>query len=458
MTCCRNDRMENDFLKKISEDISRHDLLRRDGFYIVALSGGADSVALLRSLAALGYRVHAAHCNFHLRGEESNRDEQFCVRLCETLGVELHRIHFDTTDYARLHKVSIEMAARTLRYRYFGQLCHDIQADGICVAHHSDDQAETILLNIVRGTGLRGLQGMRWRNGNILRPMLGVSRCDVVCFLEGIGQDFVTDRTNLEDDVQRNKIRLNVMPVLESINPAVRDNILRMAGHLGEAETIVRQSLDEQARRVCAEPASPVLLDIDLPALMRQPAPESLLWHLLGTYGFSRTQVEEMTVNQSNGNVWTNGERVAVIDRSHLCVIDKAEWESCTVSMRIPECGNYVLRQGSHEMRFTFSEETGCPDPSRQAATATVDADKVAFPLTLRTTQPGDRFVPFGMKGSKLVSDFLTDAKATALEKRRQLVLADRTGTVVWLVGRRVDGRAAIDRNTTKRVLTVKMA
>ncbi len=449
--------MENDFLKKISDDISRHDLLCRDGFYIVALSGGPDSVALLRALIALGYHVHAAHCNFHLRGEESNRDEQFCVQLCESYGIELHKIHFDTADYAHLHKVSIEMAARTLRYHYFDQLCHDIQADGICVAHHCDDQVETILLNMVRGTGLRGLQGMRWKNNNIFRPMLGVSRQDVIQFLTDLNQDFVVDRTNLEDDVQRNKIRLNVMPVLENINPAVRDNILRMADHLGEVETIVYHSLNEQARNVCVKPQQYVLLDIDLSALMRLPTPKSLLWHLLKTYGFGRTQVEEITVNQKNGNLWSTHDTIGTIDRGHLCVIDKKEWESDGVNLCVPECGTYIIRQGTHEMRITFSEEINYLTPSRQAHMATIDADKLLFPLVIRNVQLGDRFVPYGMKGSKLVSDFLTDQKVTALERRHQLVLTDRTG-IVWLLGRRVDGRVAISPETTKKVLIVKLA
>jgi tRNA(Ile)-lysidine synthase len=159
---------------KVCEYIKKHKLLEANELYLVALSGGADSVALLLLLKEGGFNVHAAHCNFHLRGAESDRDEAFCVELCQQLGVELHRAHFDTREYAELHKVSIEMAARELRYKWFDQLRQDMGAAGICVAHHRDDSVETVLLNLVRGTGLRGLTGIQPRNGFILRPFLCV--------------------------------------------------------------------------------------------------------------------------------------------------------------------------------------------------------------------------------------------------------------------------------------------
>lgn len=453
-----NHNMVHTFERNIEDAISRRDLLCRDGFYIVALSGGPDSVALLRALVALGYAVHAAHCNFHLRGEESNRDEKFCETLCQKIGVELHRIHFDTESYARLHQVSIEMAARTLRYSYFNQLCKDIGAHGICVAHHSDDQVETILLNLVRGTGLRGLQGMRWRNGNILRPMLGVTRNEVLHYLEAIAQDYVIDHTNLEDDAQRNKLRLNIIPQLEELNPAVKENVLRMAEHLGEADTMIQQALHDQTEKVCNPTTDKgISLNVDLRILHQQPSPEHLLWHILNPYGFRRTQIEEILDSQANGSTWLANKWVAIIDREHLLVVDKAEWEIATPPLRIPECGTYVLRQGNHECRLAFQQSEGPMEPSRQPHTATLDADNVVFPLTLRLVAAGDRFVPFGMTHSKLVSDYLTGQKVSVIERRRQLVLVDHTGAIVWVVGRRVDNRAALNKDTTQRVLTVKM-
>lgn len=452
-----NETMSKGFEQKIENAISRHDLLCRDGFYIVALSGGPDSVALLRVLVALGYHVHAAHCNFHLRGEESDRDEKFCESLCEKQGVQLHKIHFDTKTYATLHQVSVEMAARDLRYHYFASLCLDIHADGICVAHHSDDQVETILLNIIRGTGMSGLQGMKWRNGNILRPMLGVTRQEVLDYLDSLRQEFVVDHTNLEDEVQRNKVRLNIMPLLEDINPAVKDNILRMAGHVAEADMIIAHALDEQTKQVCvSELQHGLTLDIDLSQLSRQPSPEYLLWHLLNGYSFRRTQISEMLAAQTGGNKWFNNRWVAFIDRGHLCVTSREEWGRGLVEMRIPERGTYVARMGDEEKRLTLQLHEGWREPSRAAFVATLDADRVVFPLMLRQVQAGDRFMPFGLKGSKLVSDYLKDRKVPLLERRLQLVLADATGAIVWLVGRSIDNRASIRKETTCRVLTVK--
>lgn len=203
--------------KRVAAYIQKEGLLSRDGLHIVALSGGADSVALLLILHRLGYRIEAAHCNFHLRGEESNRDEAFVKSLCHEYRIPLHLIHFDTDIYASLHQVSIEMAARELRYRYFEQLCQDIGAETVCVAHHRDDAVETLLMNLLRGSGIHGLTGIRPKNGHIVRPLLCLSRHEVETFLQKTGQQYVNDSTNFVDDVVRNKVRLNVLPDRKSV-------------------------------------------------------------------------------------------------------------------------------------------------------------------------------------------------------------------------------------------------
>ena len=220
-------------------------MLKSDGLYLVALSGGADSVALLRVLVDLGYKVEACHCNFHFRDEETNRDEEFCVRLCNHLQVPIHRAHFDTRTYAELHKISIEMAARELRYGYFENLRKDLDAQGICVAHHRDDQVETVLINLIRGTGIHGLTGMAPRNGYVLRPLLAVSREEIVKYLDFIGQDYVTDSTNMVADIARNKLRLNIIPLLHDINPSASENIAITASRLSSAEDLLNHSLQE---------------------------------------------------------------------------------------------------------------------------------------------------------------------------------------------------------------------
>ena len=177
-------------LNKVKDFIAQHQLMSRDRLQIVALSGGADSVALLLILRQLGYRIEAAHCNFHLRGEESNRDENFVKSLCKKLDIPLHLIHFESVEYAHLHQVSLEMACRDLRYGYFRQLRQDLEAETVCVAHHRDDAVETLLMNLLRGSGIHGLTGIRAKNDYIVRPLLGLSRQEIEEYLHSIGQDY----------------------------------------------------------------------------------------------------------------------------------------------------------------------------------------------------------------------------------------------------------------------------
>lgn len=239
--------------KKVAQYIAQERLLEAGGKAIVALSGGADSVALLLLLTELGYACEAAHCNFHLRGEESDRDEQFVRHLCEKRNIALHVVHFDTTQHAANRHISIEMAARELRYQWFETLRQELGADAVAVAHHADDSVETFLLNLMRGTGINGLRGIRPRNGRIVRPLLCLTRDDLLHYLDRQGQSYVTDSTNLQDEYTRNKIRLNLLPLMQEINPSVRRSILRTAAHLDEAATLYNIGIAE-AREGCSAP------------------------------------------------------------------------------------------------------------------------------------------------------------------------------------------------------------
>lgn len=430
-------------LQQVAGFVARNQLLAADNKYIVALSGGADSVALLLIMKALGYDVEAAHCNFHLRGKESERDENFCVSLCESLGVILHRIHFDTLTYAQLHKVSIEMAARDLRYSYFEQLRRDINADAICVAHHKDDNVETILLNLVRGTGMNGLTGISPRNGFILRPLLCIGREDILEYLEAENQDYVTDSSNLVDDVQRNKIRLNVLPLLENVNPAVKDNILTMARWIAEASTIVEASLSEAKAKAVSSATLNDLFSVDISKVEEYPSAEYLLWDILSDYGFNSSQVALVAENlhATTGTSWLSSSHELTLDRGRLILtpLDKEEGRQ----MRIPEAGTYVYTELC-KLKIEQKEINENYTISRSSDKVCLDAQKVKFPLMIRRVARGDRFVPFGMKGSKLVSDFLTDQKVALPLKRRQLVVADADGNILWVVGKRLDGRFAV--------------
>ena len=427
---------------KVKRYIEKYKLLNTNELYLVALSGGADSVALLLLLKNAGFNVHAAHCNFHLRGDESDRDEAFCVELCQRLGVELHRAHFDTREYAELHKVSIEMAARELRYKWFEQLRRDIGAAGICVAHHRDDSVETVLLNLVRGTGLRGLTGIQPRNGHILRPLLCVSRAEIEAFLAEKGQKYVTDSTNLEADVQRNIIRLEVLPLLRKLNPAVAENIQRTAENLAEAQLVLNVA-------IASINSSNVL---NLSDLEKYGSSEYLAFEWLKKYGFNGDQVRQI-LDADTGKIVSSSTGYDVLkDRGRLIVEPALEPFN---PMRIPEEGTYVLGGSSIEFggktteNNTFRVRKKPVYVSKEPYVATLDASKVRFPLTVRRVEEGDWMQPYGMKGRKLLSDLMTDLKMTVFEKRRQLVVVDAKGAVLWLVGRRIAAFVSVSDATT---------
>ena len=425
-------------LSKVKDYIKKHKLLSLSDLYIVALSGGADSVALLLLLDEMGYKVHALHCNFHLRGEESDRDERFCEDLCLKKNIPFHRIHFDTLMYAETHKMSVEMAARELRYRYFEQLRKDIGAEGICVAHHQDDTVETVLLNLVRGTGLRGLTGIQPRNGAILRPLLCVTRTEIEAYLATKQQDYVTDSTNLETDFVRNKIRLQVVPLLRQLNPAVSENIVRTAEHLTEAQKVLDAVVDTYKRSN----------QLDLCALQQVGSAEYIVFEWLKQYGFNGSQVQQV-ISAETGSIFSSPTGYEVLkDRDRLLVEPTIMAFS---PIRIPEEGTYVLPD---DRRLNVRRSN--PFVSKDSHEATLDARQVRFPLTVRRVEEGDWMIPYGMTGRKLLSDLMTDLKMSLFDRRRQLVVVDAQGAVVWAIGLRTDHRCRVT-DATQEVIAIKI-
>ena len=325
---------------RVETFIKKEALLTKEGLHLVALSGGTDSVALLRVLMDLGYHVEAVHCNFHLRGEESDRDEKFVSSLCLKYHVPLHLIHFDTVEYASIHQVSIEMAARELRYRYFHQLRDDIGAETICVAHHRDDAVETLIMNLLRGAGIHGLTGIRPRNGHIVRPLLGISRQEIEEYLHSIGQDYVTDSTNLQADVLRNKIRLQLLPFLEKLYPGASDNIARSAYYLSEAEKVYNSNFSTHE----VQGESPQGATLSLSAVKDFPSPLCLLHEHLTPFGFNRTQIGQILthLNDEPGRIFSSATHTLAIDRESIVV------EPIQQPMKplvIPEPGYYRLTE-----------------------------------------------------------------------------------------------------------------
>lgn len=422
-------------------------MLHKDELYLVALSGGADSVCLLRCLKALGYRLEAIHCNFRLRGEESDRDELFCQELCRKLDVPLHLAHFDTRSYARLHHVSIEMAARELRYAHFKNLYKDMSAGGVCVGHHQEDSVETILINLVRSTGIHGLTGIAPENDCVYRPLLCVSRKEITDYLQTIQQNYITDSTNLVADVQRNKMRLGVIPLLEAINPAAQQNILQTALRLADVVSI----LDGWMERVAQwKPRGPYWY---FP--LKEVTHEYILWYLLKNHQFTSKQVGNIYENRNNGSgrVWTSKTHELLIDRGQLVLARRDDRTRKTLIL--PEPGLYRY-DATLKVRLSVTTIPISAQTVKDKRCAYMDFDQVNFPLVLRSVQPADRFQPFGMKGTKLLSDYMTDRKMSLFEKRRQLVLTDHQGHILWVVEERLADPYKMT-TATQTVLKVEM-
>lgn len=422
--------------QRVIQYIEKENLFSTDNKILIALSGGADSVALLRILHTAGYQCEAAHCNFHLRGEESNRDEDFVRQLCRKYNIHLHTIDFDTTLYATEHHISIEMAARELRYNWFDNIKNESRADVIAVAHHQDDSVETILLNLIRGTGITGLLGIRPKNGAIVRPLLCVNREEIISYLQSIGQDYVTDSTNLEDEYTRNKIRLNLLPLMQEINPSVKSNLMATSNYLNDVATLYNKCIEEAKTKIVTAEG------IRISSLIKEAVPEAILFEILHPLGFNSSQIKDIanSLHGQSGKQFRSKEWRVVKDREFLLL----------ENIRSVDNNHPPFKLIREELEYT--PEFQIP---REKEVACFDADKLDSEVYYRKWQIGDSFVPFGMKGKKKISDYLTDRKFSISQKERQWVLCCGE-RIAWLIGERTDNRFRID-ETTKRIIIYRM-
>lgn len=399
---------------------------------LVALSGGPDSVALLLVLRELQYPLTVLHCNFHLRGKESDQDQSFVEDLCQRKGLPLQTVHFDTRKYAREKHISIEMAARELRYAWFSEMLQKTGAQAIAVGHHQDDQAETLLLNLIRGTGMRGLAGMHPRQGDVVRPLLGVSRQSILEYLQEKHQEYRTDHTNLEREALRNCIRLDIVPLLKSLNPKAIENIAKTAEILSQSLPFYHQGIKEaNRRRGIKEGFFPkeILTDAALSG--------TLLHEWLKGKGFNAAQEEDILSHtpEESGKIWESDTHRILLNRGNLLLRD----------IHTPENTEPVLRYTEVAEMEGFSPNC-----------IYVDKDLVQIPFLLRKAKSGERFYPFGMKRSRLLSDFFTDLKMSNFEKEEQWI-AYSGGDIVWIVGRRADNRFRVTEKT-KTILKIEIA
>ncbi|MDR0332234.1 MAG: tRNA lysidine(34) synthetase TilS [Dysgonamonadaceae bacterium] len=434
-------------LKKVQKYIHDNKLLSPHAKVIVGLSGGMDSVVMLDALMLLGYSCIAAHCNFHLRGEESNRDADFVKKWCESIEIPFVSTDFDTQKYAADKKISIEMAARELRYSWFETIRQQYDAEAIVVAHHKDDSVETVLLNLVRGTGIKGLSGILPKNGNIVRPFLCVTRKEIENYVAECELPFVFDSTNSEDVYTRNFIRLNIIPQLEELNPSVKDAIYRTSQNMAEAEKMYSSAVLIAKEKIFDGEK------IDIFALKQTPSSMSVLFEILSPLGFNSSVIEYINrgLNAHSGKVFFSGKHRLIKSRDYFLLdplVDKQENET---SLYIDKTSQEI----STPIRLNISIKEMPVEIKKEKRFLYVDVEKLTFPLELRKWQSGDWFIPFGMKGKKKVSDYFTDRKFDLKEKENTwLLVSDQK--IVWIVGERSDNRFRVT-SKTNRVLVIEL-
>ncbi|MFA6873495.1 MAG: tRNA lysidine(34) synthetase TilS [Bacteroidaceae bacterium] len=451
---------------KVAHFIEQKQLLSHKNSVLVAVSGGADSMALLRILVELGYSVEAMHCNFHLRGEESDRDDLFVQTECEKLAIPVHRTDFDTSAYATTHKISIEMAARDLRYNYFKTLLKEgnERFQAIAVAHHRNDVAETVLLNLLRGTGIAGFHGIRAIHDSIVRPLLCLSRSEILNYLTQIGQDFRTDSSNLTEEYTRNKIRLSVLPLLETLNPNIYESLNQTADNIAEAEKVYQRGIEDGKKQITTEQTNTQFC-FSIPALLAEPSPKALLHEIVSGYGFTPSQEEDLlnSLKGESGKKFESENWSILKDRTELILFSK----EALLEVSKPKllCEIY-LRTELKEIPRTPT--IACIDIDQLPSSLITEIEKrntsksiktIADLFCIRLCERGDRFQPLGMKGFKLISDFLTDRKKTLLEKQQQLVLTlpeQLGGNILWIINERMDHHFRITEKT-HRILCISL-
>ncbi|MDR2139492.1 MAG: tRNA lysidine(34) synthetase TilS [Tannerella sp.] len=417
--------------------IVKHRLLQSDDKVIVGVSGGADSIALLHVLTHAGYACIVAHCNFHLRGAESDRDEQFVAQVAASLHLPFCKTDFDTAGYAGRKRISVEMAARELRYQWFEELRNTLQAQAIAVAHHRDDSIETVLLNLIRGTGIRGLCGIRPKNGYLIRPFLSLNRREILQWLSRQQLAYQTDSSNLSDEYTRNFIRRRLLPVMEELNPSVREAITRTARHLSGIESLYTDWIEKERERIMPDAER-----IDIHKLMQSPAPQTILYELIHSCGFTRTLSESVfeSLQGDPGKIFYAPDAPfrIVKDRDFLLLASCPAKEEHTYAIGEEDSLTQPVRLSTQKKavnaRFKIEKKT---------SVASFDFNKLKFPLTLRAWQKGDWFIPFGMSGRKKLSDYFTDRKFSLVRKERIWVLCSGKD-IIWVVGERMDNRYRI--------------
>jgi len=438
-------------LAAFKEFIKQNSLFAERETILVGVSGGKDSVVLIDLLDRAGFAFSIAHCNFHLRGKDSDADEHLVESLAKRYDTKYFKADFDTMGYASENNISVEMAARELRYNWFEKIRRENHFDCIAVAHHRDDSIETFFLNIVRGTGLKGLTGIKPRNKNLVRPLLFATRIEIDEYCRENNLEYRDDLSNESLDFMRNKIRHQVIPVMEEINPSFRSVMARNMSYLNDVSGIYYQEISQMWERVAVRKENAWNISInELKTLNPLPA---FLYEFLKPFHFKGEIINDIlsTLDSSSGKQFFSHTHRLVRDRDSLIITPLPDNKQ--------EC--YYIEEGETfidaplKIHITKLERDSSFKITRSSQIACIDYDKLQFPLKLRKWQKGEYFRPLGMKGYKKLSDFFIDDKMSIPEKENAWILANGD-QVVWIVGRRMDDRYKIT-DETGRILKIEL-
>lgn len=412
---------------------------------LAAVSGGIDSVLMVHLLKAAGYDFGIAHCNFQLRGNEALRDQAFCHNLATTLGVPFHTVNFDTEQYVADNRVSIQMAARDLRYQWFDTISQQSGYEVVALAHHQNDTIETILLNLTRGTGIAGLHGILPKNGRLVRPLLFLNRTEIQTIVSAEGLTFVEDSSNASAKYARNKIRLEVVPKLKELNPSLEKTFENNLLHFRDLELLLEIRLDELRQTLPQIHDGIIYLPI---AEVKKLSPKRLLlFKLLNEYGFNEATIDDLiaSLDKHSGRIFESGTHTLLLDRDKIILQLKAAAPPAEV----------IINATDHEANFGVYKLNLLHDDSaliikNNPLAVSIDADKLVYPLKMRTWYEGDHFFPLGMKGKKKLSDFFINQKVPLHQKEEIPILVNGNGEIMWIGGYRPDERYKVSDNTKK--------
>ena len=439
-------------IDRFQEYITREKLFTRQDKILLTVSGGVDSMVLMSLCVNSGYTVGVAHCNFCLRGRESDEDEILVQEHARKYGIECHNRRFDTVGEMERTGESMEMAARRLRYTWFAELCEEHGYTVIAVAHHIDDSIETFFINLMRGTGLRGLTGIHQQVGRVVRPLMFASRKEILDYALHKHIPYREDSSNKTTKYLRNKIRLGLTPRIREINPRFPFIMSRNIERLMAAQRFIDGAIDHiYAEAVSNEDG---IYTIHMENISNADSREFVIYEILSSrFGFKGDVVDGLCralQSDTTGRRFYSRSHVAYVDRGNIVVTRISDEDNCQVSVQQGQqrayCGNSVLY-------FEIVDVDSLPSYNVADNVALLDADKVEFPLMLRRWSEGDTFIPFGMTGRKKVSDFLIDGKVSMAEKNRQFVLISGT-EIAWLAGRRIADPFRIT-DSTERVLRI---